>query len=67
MLLAALTGCVSTAEATPPTSGPPSPTSSAEPEPTITAKPTLAFDGSCDALVDDATLSELVGCRHGAI
>ncbi len=61
MLLAALTGCVSTAEAVPPTSEPPSPTSSAQPQPTIVAKPALAFGGSCEALVDDAALSELVG------
>ena len=61
MLLAALTGCASTAEAAPPTSAPPSPTSSAAPEPTIVTKPALAFDGSCEAIVDDATLSDLVG------
>ncbi|MET0735645.1 MAG: hypothetical protein ABWY55_08380 [Microbacterium sp.] len=63
MLLGALTGCASTAEAAPPTSAPPSPTSSAEPapEPTIVAKPALAFDGSCEAIVDDATVSDLVG------
>lgn len=66
MLLTALTGCASTAEAAPPTSEPPSPTSSAEPEPTVTAKPALAFDGSCEAIVDDATLSEVVGAGVAA-
>ncbi|WP_130351158.1 hypothetical protein [Agromyces ramosus] len=61
ILLAALTGCVPAADAAPPTSEPPSPTASAEPEPTVMAKPTLAFAGACEALVDDATLSDLVG------
>ena len=65
MLLAALTGCAPTAEAALPTSEPASPTSSVEPEQarTVVAKPALAFDGSCEAMVDDATLSELVGAR----
>lgn len=61
ILLAALTGCVPAADAAPPTSEPPSPTASAEPEPTVVAKPTLAFAVACEALVDDATLSGLVG------
>ena len=61
ILLAALTGCVPAADAAPPTSEPPSPTATAAPEPTIVAKPALAFNGSCDALIDSATLSGLVG------
>lgn len=63
MLLAASAGCVSTTQATPSTSEPASPTSSAEPDPTIIAKPTLAFGGSCEVVVDDATLSGLVGAE----
>ena len=67
MLLAASTGCASTAEAVPPTSAPPSPTSSAEPQPTIVAKPAIAFGGSCAAIIDDATLSDLVGASMTSI
>jgi hypothetical protein len=65
MLLTALTGCAPSAEAVAPSSEYPSPTASAEPEPgpTITARPPLALGGSCGALVDDATLSELVGAQ----
>ncbi|MGW9181916.1 hypothetical protein [Agromyces sp. NPDC055661] len=63
ILLAALTGCVPAADAAPPTSEAPSPTASAtsEPTPVIAPKPAIAFDGACPALVDDATLSDLVG------
>ncbi|MGW4927694.1 hypothetical protein ACWEOH_00965 [Agromyces sp. NPDC004153] len=61
ILLAALTGCVPAADAAAPTSEPPSPTATAEPASTIVAKPAVAFDGSCEALVDSATLSGLVG------
>ncbi|TYL52373.1 hypothetical protein [Agromyces mariniharenae] len=61
ILLAALTGCVPAADAAAPTSEPPSPTPSVEPPPSIAAKPAVAFDGDCTAIIDDATLSDLVG------
>lgn len=61
ILLAALTGCVPAADAAAPTSEPPSPTATAVPAPTVVAKPAVAFDGSCEVLVDSATLSGLVG------
>ncbi|MFE6257268.1 hypothetical protein [Agromyces sp. NPDC057865] len=61
ILLAALTGCVPAADAAAPTPEPPSPTATAEPTPTIVAKPAVAFGGSCAAVADEATLSELVG------
>ncbi len=67
MLLAASTGCASTAGAVPPTSAPASPTSSGETVPTVVAKPAIAFGGSCAAIIDDATLSGLVGAPMASI
>ncbi|KQZ07467.1 hypothetical protein ASD23_16550 [Agromyces sp. Root1464] len=61
ILLSVLTGCAATAEADPTHS--PEPVPSAEPsaEPAAAPKPAIALGGSCDALVDEATLSGLVG------
>lgn len=61
ILLAAMTGCVPAVDATTPTSEPPSPTASADVEPAVVSKPTLVFEGACDAIVDDAAVSGLVG------
>lgn len=61
MLLAASTGCASTTAAHPPASEHPAPTSTGEPEPALVAPPAPALGGSCEMVIDDATLSDLVG------
>lgn len=61
MLLAVSAGCASTSAAHPPTSEHPAPTPTVEPGPALVTPPALALGGSCEAVIDDATLSDLVG------
>ncbi|NUT59470.1 MAG: hypothetical protein HOQ00_11600 [Agromyces sp.] len=56
-----MTGCVPAADASAPTSEPPSPTPSVEPTPSIAAKPALALGGDCAVLSDEAGISRLIG------
>jgi hypothetical protein len=62
ILLAALTGCVTTADAADPAVVEP-PTTATTPtqSPTIIGEPALALGGDCAELIDEASLSELVG------
>lgn len=67
VLLSASTGCVATAEADPTHSPKPAPSAEPSAAPSVAPRPDIAFGGSCDAIVDDATLSELVGGDVAAI
>jgi hypothetical protein len=61
MLLAASSGCASTTAVPSPTSEHSAPATTAEADPALAPPPALAFDGSCESVIDDSTLSDLVG------